>query len=67
MENNGLSQGERFFQEIRTATFRKEEYQYIHTGIIGVYCGVIWFDAALPHPGNPPARVSPGPFLRFLG
>ncbi len=34
MENNGLSQGERFFQEIRTATFRKEEYQYIHTGII---------------------------------
>lgn len=29
-----LSQGERFFQETRTATFRKEEFQYIHMGII---------------------------------
>ena len=30
MENNGLSQGERFFQEIRTATFRKEMKPVIH-------------------------------------
>lgn len=34
MGNNGLAQGERYFQEIRTAIFRKEEFQYIHTGII---------------------------------
>lgn len=34
MENNGLAQGEKYFQEVRTATFRKEEFQYIHTGII---------------------------------
>lgn len=34
MENNGLAQGERFFQEVRTVTYRKEEFRYIHTGII---------------------------------
>jgi len=34
MGNKGLAQGERYFQEVRTAAFRKEEYQYIHTGII---------------------------------
>lgn len=34
MENKGLSKGERYFQEVRTATFRKEEFKYIHTGII---------------------------------
>lgn len=32
--NNALLPGEKFFQEVRTATFRKEEYSYIHTGII---------------------------------
>ena len=34
MENNKLQPGEKYFQEVRTATFRKEEYSYIHTGII---------------------------------
>ncbi len=34
MENNNLLPGEKIFQEIRTAIFRKEEYSYIHTGII---------------------------------
>lgn len=34
MENHKLLPGERYFQEIRKATFRKEEYSYIHTGII---------------------------------
>jgi len=34
MESNVLSSGEKFFQEERTATFRKEEFTYIHTGII---------------------------------
>lgn len=29
-----LSEGERLFQETRTTTFRKEEFTYIHTGII---------------------------------
>lgn len=34
MENNKLMAGEKYFQEERTATFRKEDYTYIHTGII---------------------------------
>ncbi len=34
MENNKLLPEEKYFQEVRTATFRKEEYSYIHTGII---------------------------------
>ena len=34
MENNKLLPGEKYFQEVRTTTFRKEEYYYIHTGII---------------------------------
>lgn len=34
MENNKLLPGEKYFQEVRTATFRKEEYSYIHRGII---------------------------------
>ncbi len=34
MANNTLAPGEKLFQEIRTATFRKEEFTYIHTGII---------------------------------
>ncbi len=34
VENNKLLPGEKYFQEVRTATFRKEEYSYIHTGII---------------------------------
>lgn len=34
MENNKLLPGEKIFQEIRTATFRKEKFSYIHTGII---------------------------------
>lgn len=34
MNNSVLEPGERYFQEIRTATFRKEEFQYVHTGII---------------------------------
>lgn len=29
-----LAPGERYFQEERAATFRKEEYTYVHTGII---------------------------------
>lgn len=29
-----LNDGERFFTETRTATFRKEQFDYIHTGII---------------------------------
>lgn len=29
-----LNDGERFFTEIRTATFRKEQFDYVHTGII---------------------------------
>ena len=32
--NNLLSQGEKLFLEVRKATFRKEEFEYIHTGII---------------------------------
>lgn len=31
---NKLAAGERYFQEIRTSRFRKEEFSYIHTGII---------------------------------
>lgn len=34
MENNKLLPGEKYFQEERTTTFRKEEFPYIHTGII---------------------------------
>ena len=34
MENNKLLPGEKYFQEVRTTTFRKEEYSYIHIGII---------------------------------
>lgn len=34
MGSNELSNGERFFQEERTATFRKEEFTYLHTAII---------------------------------
>ena len=34
MENNKLLPGEKYFQEVRTTTFRKEEFPYIHTGII---------------------------------
>ena len=34
MKHNKLLPGEKYFQEVRTATFRKEEYSYIHTGII---------------------------------
>lgn len=34
MTNNKLATGERYFQELRTTTFRKEEYTYVHTGII---------------------------------
>ena len=34
MENNKLLPGEKYFQEVRTTTFRKEEYSYIHTGIM---------------------------------
>lgn len=34
MNINILNPGERFFKEERTATFRKEEFKYIHTGII---------------------------------
>lgn len=34
MENNKLMPGEKIFQEVRTATFRKEEFAYVHTGII---------------------------------
>lgn len=34
MANTKLSTGEKYFQEVRTATFRKEVYSYIHTGII---------------------------------
>lgn len=34
MGNNILSQGEKYFQEVRSATFRKEEFKYIHTGLI---------------------------------
>ncbi len=34
MENIKLLPGEKIFQEIRTANFRKEEYTYVHTGII---------------------------------
>ena len=32
--DNKLLPGEKYFQEVRTTTFRKEEYSYIHTGII---------------------------------
>ena len=32
--NNILSPGEKFFREVRKTTFRKEEFEYIHTGII---------------------------------
>lgn len=34
MENTKLAAGERYFQEERTLSFRKEDYTYIHTGII---------------------------------
>lgn len=34
MENNKLMPGEKYFQEVRTATFRKENFSYIHTGIV---------------------------------
>ena len=34
MDNNKLLPGEKYFQEVRIATFRKEKYSYIHTGII---------------------------------
>ncbi len=34
MENNKLQPGEIYFQEVRTTSFRKDEYKYIHTGII---------------------------------
>lgn len=34
MKNSSLRFGERYFQEIRTATFRKEDFQYLHTCII---------------------------------
>lgn len=34
MDNNKLLPGEKYFQEVRTITFRKEEFSYIHTGII---------------------------------
>ena len=34
MRNDGLAPGERYFEEIRTVTFRKEEFQYLHTGIV---------------------------------
>lgn len=32
--NNILAPGEKYFQEVRKTTFRKEEFEYIHTGII---------------------------------
>ena len=41
MENNKLLPGEKYFQEVRITTFRKEEYSYIHTGIIDED-GEIW-------------------------
>ena len=34
MGNIKLSEGEKLFTECRTATFRKEKFNYIHTGII---------------------------------
>lgn len=34
MDNNKLLPEEKYFQEVRTITFRKEEFSYIHTGII---------------------------------
>jgi uncharacterized phage-associated protein len=34
MKNSILANGERYFQEVRVTTFRKEEYQYVHTGIV---------------------------------
>lgn len=34
MENNILAPDEKLFQEIRTTTYRKEEFSYIHTGIV---------------------------------
>ena len=34
MEKNKLRNNERYFSELRTATFRKEQFDYIHTGII---------------------------------
>lgn len=34
MDNNKLLPEEKYFQEVRTITFRKEELSYIHTGII---------------------------------
>lgn len=34
MDNNKLLPGEKCFQEVRTITFRKEVFSYIHTGII---------------------------------
>ncbi len=41
MENNKLLPGEKLFQEVRTSTFRKEEYSYIHSGIIDAE-GEMW-------------------------
>ena len=34
MDNSKLLPGEKYLQEVRTITFRKEEFSYIHTGII---------------------------------
>lgn len=34
MENNKLLPGEKYFQEVRTTVFRKEEFSYIHRGIV---------------------------------
>lgn len=34
MDSNKLLPGEKYFQEIRTVTFRKEDFSYVHTGII---------------------------------
>lgn len=34
MKENKLNNNERYFSEKRTATFRNEQFDYIHTGII---------------------------------
>ena len=34
MRNNKLLPGEKYFQEVRTVSFRKEDFSYVHTGII---------------------------------
>ena len=47
--NNILSPGEKFFQEVRKTTFRKEEFEYIHSGIIdedGEFCTTTELDEA---------------------